>query len=409
MKFHVECDITITPVEDVVMPIMPPVVEPVLPSIPIAPIVIAVPPADTDLVQQADLNWVGSFRVPSLLPLQYSMDAMAYDTNDDTLIVSGVDEYKPVLIKLRIPPVDIRSSKFIELDSAVAVGKFVSADNGQRLIGNPDDTSLRGLLVVKNRLLATIASYYDANGVQKTSHFSRSTDLRESTVLGPFALSIADTLDAPVGHVAGHMCRVPEEWQARLGGAVLTGNFGLPIISRESYGPAAFVFEPALVGATVPQSVVPLLDYDGDHPLGPWDGQSDLWNSDSRFSGVTFIQDSVLFWGRHGVGPFKYGAGSKVGDPENDNQGSHTYPYVYRIWAYDAHDLERVKLGTLKPWEPRPYGVWNLTLPMTATNYTKLCSVAHDVEGGRIFVAQGFGADDPSNGFPIVHVYRVGG
>ena len=79
----------------------------------------------------------------------------------------------------------------------------------------------RGTLFSSNALVLSVASYYDASQSQKTSHLRR--DLGSGQVT-------AYTL-APVGHTAGYMTLAT--------GALapaLTGNFGLPIVTRESFG-----------------------------------------------------------------------------------------------------------------------------------------------------------------------------
>ena len=70
---------------------------------------------------------------------------------------------------------------------------------------------------------------------------------------------------------------------------------------------------------------------------------------------------SVLFFGKQGVGTFCYGPGTSnqalVGtiapgfvdpycyDPVDDSKGTHAYPYIYQVWAYDANDLAAAKAG----------------------------------------------------------------
>jgi hypothetical protein len=126
----------------------------------------------------------------------------------------------------------------------------------------------------------------------------------------------------------------------------------------------------------------------------------------------------VLFFGRRGLGTFCYGPGtadaSLAGapadggvdrycfDPADGSKGTHAYPYVYSIWAYNALDLASVRAGTKQPWEPVPYAVWNLDLPY-ANGGGLLMGAAYDPARNRIFVSQGF-ADGT---LPVVHVFDV--
>src|SRR5213080_2377979 len=102
------------------------------------------------------------------------------------------------------------------------------------------------------------------------------------------------------------------------------------------------------------------------HPtLGAWDANWDPGKG-------------VLFDGTQGTGKFCYGEGTDdpsldgkptpdgsiyCYDPDDSSKGTHGYPYVAKVWAYDANDLVRVRHGHLRPWRVRPYAVWTLHLP----------------------------------------------
>ena len=72
------------------------------------------------------------------------------------------------------------------------------------------------------------------------------------------------------------------------------------------------------------------------------------------------------------------------GDP---NKGTHAWPYVYQVWAYDANDFARVAQGQSQPWGLRPYAVWQLPLPYPYANYSGLAAT-YDPATGRIFLSQ---------------------
>jgi hypothetical protein len=118
--------------------------------------------------------------------------------------------------------------------------------------------------------------------------------------------------------------------------------------------------------------------------------------------------DSVLFFGRIGVGNFCYGG---LADPTNPNacvpgrpNAPYAEPYQDQVWAYDANQLLRVKRGELKPWDLRPYGIWKIDHPAGLNENVRDIGggVAYDAAGNRIFVAQRQGATT------VIHVYRVG-
>lgn len=368
------------------------------------------------LLQQSGLIYLGSFRLPisagPLSDFQYGGQSLAFNPANNSLFVQGRDNF---VAEIGIPAL-VKSSTYTSLPVGAVIQPFAAIDDQSlRLAYSPADTSIRGLLVDRGQIIVSFASYYDANYLQQRSHFTRPLNL-STTGQGKGPFKVGTVMP---GHVAGHMSLIPADWQMLFGGRALTGNFGLPIVTRESFGPAAFVFDPAQLGLITPAPGTAVLDYpDAGHSLGQWDGQNNLWNSNSTFAGMAFIEGtrSVLFMGSHGTGPYCYGEGSAVNpnngepwcyDPEIGNKGGHTYPYVYRIWAYDANDLVAVKQGRKQAWEPRPYGVWDLNLPMTAA-WHKMPSAAHDPASGRLFIVQSFGATDAAAGYPVVHVYSAG-
>jgi hypothetical protein len=368
------------------------------------------------LAQQADLRYRGAFRLPrsagSQSDFQYGARSLAFNQANNSLFVQGRNGF---VAEIGIPALTT-SANYHDLLQGAVIQPFAKVDDqGLSLQNNPADTFIRGLLVYGGQLIVSFVSYYDANYAQTTSHLVRPLTLSTTgQARGPF--KVGSLLP---GHVAGYMTSIPTEWQAALGGTALTGNFGLPIITRESWGPAAHAFDPGRLGTANPLPATPLVDYpDNARSLGPWDGQSDVWNSHSTFAGMAFVGGtrSVLFLGVHGTGSYCYGDGGAVRpsssepwcyDPESGDKGSHAYPYVYRIWAYDANDLSAVNRGLKKSWEPRPYGIWNFQLPM-ASKVHVIPSAAYDASSKRLFIVQGFGASDPAEGFPVVHVFQLG-
>jgi hypothetical protein len=259
-----------------------------------------------------------------------------------------------------------------------------------------------GLLVYQGKLYVTAYSYYDADHSQRLSHFSRPLTLSiKGQVSGPYEVG---TLKA--GLVSGYMTHIPEVWQASLGGPAITGNCCLSIISRTSWGPSAFAFNPAELGKTNPAPTVALLYYSQGHPtLGGWNKAGPHFNGTTHIRGLAFPEGTrtVLYFGRHGTGRFCYG-GENCKDPTSKIRGNHAYPYVYQVWAYDAEQLKAAKNGQKNPWEVRPYAVWNFELPFQHGSRF-LGGVAYDSTTQRIFLAQSHA--EPS-GTPMIHVFTVG-
>jgi hypothetical protein len=359
-------------------------------------------PSTLPLVQLADLQYVGGFRVPDTpsagSDLSYGGKPIAFNSAKKSLFIGSVWNR---VAEITIPASLVNSTTPTAMPIAAYAQGFVDPTEGNM-----------GGLSTSSTLLGAI--YYD-NGGALVSHFSRAHSLTQASFSGWSSVWRADRS----GFVAGYMTDIPTEWQARLGGTALTGQCCLPIISRTSFGPAAFAFDPALVGqASVP--AVPLLYYDILHPtLGPWDGSNTNFGATTTVTGVVIVPGtrSALFFGRNGLGAYCYGEGtadqalaeSTIGfcyDPTNSSKGQHGYPYRYQVWAYDLNDFAAVKAGTKQPWDVLPYGVWPLELPLP--NRDALGGTTFDPATKTIYVSQqGAQIIGCCGVMPVIHGFKV--
>jgi hypothetical protein len=274
-------------------------------------------------------------------------------------------------------------------------------------------------MIYGDRLYGTASIYYDAQNTQRLSHFSRSLQLNQSSFSG--WSRVWDQYKT--GYVSGAMSVIPSEWRTLLGGPAATGQCCIPVVGRTSWGPAAFAFNPAEVGApTVPAS--PLLYYTGEHPtLGQWDGSNPTYGATIQMGGLAIIAGTrtALYFGRNGVGPNCYGNGTSdqsldgtkgpdgalwCYDPTSTDKGSHAYPYRYQIWAYDLADFAAVKAGTKAPWDVKPYGVWPFDLP-TPEAMVKLGGVGYDSANQVLYLSQMFADRDGYSYRPVIHALQI--
>lgn len=371
------------------------------------------------LVQKANLQYVGAFRLPAAdvggSNFGYSGTALTYNPARDSLFVVGHDWHQKVA-EISIP--EVRQSAGVGgLATAAFLQPFGDPIDGKSRQVNPGDPNaikVGGLFTYGDRLITSMYAYYDGAATQVLSHFISAQNLAVTTdALGPFRIG-----SLKAGYVSGYMATIPKAWQGALGGPALTGNCCINIISRSSFGPAVSSFDPADVGRG-PVQATPLLYYPSDHPLANYDATSDAFNGTTAIHGVVFPEQtrSVLFFGRHGVGRWCYGTGTRnqaqhgtaVGDgstycydPTSADKGTHAYPYVYKVWAYDAADLAAVKSGSREPWEIKPYAMWELQLPWD--NASRLLGgVAYDPATNRIFVVQSFADSDR----PVIQVFTL--
>ncbi len=365
---------------------------------------VAKSPKKLPLVKPGSLKYEGAFRVPKDTINGSSFDwggtAIAFNKKNHSLFIVGHD-HDQLVAEISIPKI-IESNSLSSLEKAEIIQPFADASDGRMgKVDNDGAVKVGGLYVRNNRLFGTAYSYYDADGSQVRSHFKSSLTLnRKGDARGMYRLG-----KLGAGFVSGWMADVPRAWQRAVGAPSLTGNCCIPIISRTSYGPAAFGFNPDRLRKNKSARLKPLVYYPQSHPtLGDWDSNSRRFNGSTSMAGLVFPNKtrSLLFFGAHGQGDFCYGTGAECDDPTDDSKGTHGYPYAYQIWAYDMNQLLRVKKGAKKPWSVRPYRVWNFTLPFSS-DLKRLGGVAYDAKEGRIYVSQQFG----DGSYPVIHVFKV--
>jgi hypothetical protein len=411
-------------------------------------------PSALPLLQQSDLVYEGAIKVPKGKygastfdsSFSYGGAGLSYNATNNTLYIIG-HVYENMIAELSIPAV-VNNSDLASLNTASVVQGSIDIANG-----NWDNLKLDGsevgnggrpgsFIVYGGKLIGNSWAYFDGAQEAVRSHFTASLNWStEGTQFsGMYRVGVhysGSTSAANGGFVGGYMGHIPANRQAEFGGPVLTGLGGVSIISRSSYGPGAWVFNPADLGVTDPAPATMLLGYTADNQtLGSYSGPSLYYNGTTEVRGVVFPEgtDSVLFFGKHGLGMTGqgdscYGVGTNnitlhsqpVGDgsiycydPVNSAKAPHAYPYVYRIWAYNAQDLLKVKNGVInpatgvsyKPWDITPYAIWNLDLPFANGDGTIL-GAAYDSSTQRIFISQQGGERYGEAPFPVIHVFKI--
>lgn len=352
------------------------------------------PPAA--LVTADNLRYVGAFRVPP--GFDYGGTAPAFNAERRSLyLVGGGNQY---LGEITIP--SIRSGRIEELDRAAILQPIIDPTEGRLATVASSEVRIGGLALFDGQLLISAYQYYDADQTQRRSHFVRHPDLSmKGTVRGPYEVG-----EVGAGFTSGYFAVIPPEWRSEFGAPLLNGQCCIPIITRTSFGPAAFAVDPARFGD--PRSRVPatpLLYYPSSNPtIGGYNSSGTLFNGTTTIMGMVFPNGtrSVLFFGTQGLGKFCYGTGEQCGDPIVPYQGNHGYPYQNQVWAYDAADLLRVRRGRAKPWDIRPYATWKIDLPFAAAS-GRLWGATYDAASRRIYVAAGTSDGDA----PLIHVLEV--
>jgi hypothetical protein len=377
-------------------------------------------PSVQPLIQFADLIYVGAFRLPRA-PINGDDfsgggEPFTYNPVRNSLFIGS---RRGNIAEVAIPELN-KSADVNTLWFTSYLQAFVDPTEGNVWQWAPTDAGIESILVHNNKLFGSGAIYYDANNIQRVSHYARSLDLGARTFQGMVPVWQADKM----GFVSGFMANVPPEWQALLGGQAITGQCCTPIAWKTSWGPSAFAFNPADIGVKSPVPATPLLYYPQEHPtLGHWSVSSATYGATTLMSGVAMINGTrtALYFGSNGTGAHCYGNGtydqslhlkpSPDGavwcyDPTNTDKGSHAYPYRYQIWAYDLNELAAVKRGLKQPWEVVPYGVWPFELPVPEI-HARLGGVAYDPQRQLLYLSQLYGDKDGYANRSLIHVLKV--
>jgi hypothetical protein len=380
-------------------------------------------PTRAPLVQARNLKWVGAFRLPGGhygTPNGFSFGGkpLAYNPANNSLFVGG-HSYDKGIAEVTIPT-PVPSTDVAALPFAAVLQPLSDPTEGKIWqLTTVNGVELGGLLVANGTLVGTAYVYYDADASQRAAHYTRALKLSTPSVRGFYAVGNAGT-----GFVSGWLGAVPQEWQPLLGGAALTGQCCVPIISRTSWGPAVFSFNPAALTGSPPGSVpaIPVVYYPSDHPtLGPYDQQSQVWNGSTTIGGFAIPRGtrSLLFFGKMGTGAFCYGGGTDTQalagkpdgeggnycyDPMDSSKGTHAFPYREQVWAYDLNDLAAVKRGAMQPWDVKPYATW---FPDFQPAGVDIGGVAYDAEHQLIYVSQLRVDADGFEYRPLIHAFRI--
>lgn len=384
------------------------------------------------LIQPANLQYQGAFRAREGAfgdaqgnGFGFGGVPIAFNPANQSLFVGTHNDR--AIAELSIPT-PVNSAVLANLPRGSVIQNFEDPTEGNF---GPDPTGgtipagVGGLVVHNGTLHCAGFIFYDANNSTAVSHFKRNLDLATPSFSGWQALWQLGSQ----GFVGRALAVIPSEWQTALGGDLLASGWGLPIISRQSYGPNALSFHSADInGSANVVAATPLINYPSDHhTLGDWSNTSTsnpIYNMASDYGGMVIVPgwQSLLIIGRTGLGVPCYGTGTsdpaKQGqptgegdiycyDPADSSKGTHGYQYAYYVWAYDLADLAAVKAGSRNPWDVLPYATWELSLPI-AEGSCKGLAATIDPATGTIYVAQL--RADPGGGFfsgPIFHAFTV--
>ena len=343
------------------------------------------------LISLANMDYVGAFRLPhnkfGNSDSTYAEGQIAYNPEKHSLFLVG-HRHQEAIAEFAIPKLGT-SRNIGELPmSAVPLQKYTQILNRAPIThrDQPMDR-ISGLLYHQGKLIVNAYEYYDApaNNVLTTLVVEDASNLEGSAVRGFYSLQGA-------AHAAGWMSPLPEEWAQRLEARWLSGSSsGMPIISRFSVGPSAFLFDPDQLGRQDPVPTQRLLDFSLKNPLSGdlySEQGDDLWNHLSRavYGFIVPGTDSYLTLG-HGGGHSSGICYKCV--PDGRKQPCYGYcardprDYHLRYWLWNVHDLLLARQGRMRADAIRPYAYGNFIPPFPATEFG---GGSFDPQTGRLYL-----------------------
>ena len=417
-------------------------------------------------IYSQNLQYLGGFRVPTNCGsdhLGFGGDAIAFsptgNNGQGSLYISSRGHN---VAEISIPtPVDSATVGNLNTATCLPNGNFVEPTEGVKSQGDTstDDSQKAqptGMAVVDGKLWINNGVYYDAGAAQDLYLMSRPLNLSTTgQVKGLYGLTSAQSGFIP-SMASTQVAEISSDWSTAMGGNLFLSKFNKPVITSQSYGPNAIVAKTSiLAGAsqtTYPAEATPLF-FPGNHPLTDNDDGAQTGHVYTTFSqahsGGSLVQpkgtSSLLVFQVAGAtrgtsaGGYGFGYGCGCSDPtvtpgqlscpsgtdpeclghphyydpeRSTDKGTHGYPYVYQVAAFDMEDLAAVVAGTKQPWEPDPYTYWEFTFPISPVpsqgHQHVLSNATYDQANNRIYIAQLKCCDwyglDPK---PIIHVFQV--
>ena len=364
-----------------------------------------------DLLAVDDFQFEGAFRIPAgdfgSSSANYAAGPIAFNPANQSLFLVGHAQQHPIA-ELVIPAI-VNSTTLADLSMASAPTQGFVGVLGDASGGNPQEmNAIGGMLWFEGpngpELIVNAYEYYDApaDNSHTTLVVRNAADIAGAAKDGWFELGGG-------AHASGWMSAIPAQHQAALGGAFLTGHSsGVPIISRLSVGPSAFVFDPgALVGGAAPGPVATsaLLDFSLGSPLSADlsndTGDNDLWTHLSH-AAYGFIPPGTRtyvtlgFSGGHETGVC-YKCTPEGGTAECGGYCANDVDdYANYYWFWDVDDLAAVKAGAKAPHEVAPYAYGAFPIPFDG----QIAGGAYDAASGLLYLNVLF-ADDEQGEYAV--------
>lgn len=315
------------------------------------------------------LEYRGAFRLPTntfgASSLSYCQGPIEYNPDNHSIFIVGHPHHQAIA-EFAIPPLMVSDSIHLLNMAIDPIQEFVTVlDN--TILSNPDGLNrIGGMCYLKNSSSAALVvnayEYYDAPGDNITSTFvlGNANDLSSVNVGGMYAL------DNQAAHLAGWISPIPDSYSSLMGGTHIFGHSsGIPIISRTSVGPSAYVVD--LSGAFIPSFSINLIDKllgfslanPLDIALSNENLTNNIWTHLSRAVYGFIIPGTRTYFTLGSSGGHNSGVCYKCTQNNGNLCGGYCAPdaqdYEEYYWLWDINDLLEVKEGLKNSYDVYPY------------------------------------------------------
>ncbi len=420
----------------------------------------------TNLIQPADFEYLGAFRLPYAgerpLTFEYGGAAMTYSPAG-TLYITGHDrlaygempdgnQVAAVSIPEPVISTDVYAlpvAEFVQPFTEVTNGAFAGLDEIPRVGLLYLDTALTGPLIH-----IAWGMHFHEGGAFNT-HAWISPDLGNPDLQGPWQL------DAPSYATTGYMAEIPGAWADLYAEGYVVGTGRFRDGGWSGMGPSLHAYQPwdengGPEPANATLDAVPLLQYEESYDTESFDHALNGYQHPDEWEGAAWLttddgRSAVIFSGTKGIGEkFWYGWANPAGADlpcieaellgqytlcrtadggscpdadmtectgHNDFRGWWSSAFEGQIIFYDPSDLARVAAGQMAPWEPQPYATLSIDqylfrnpdgveVAMIGAGVQRrflVSEMAYDRANGRIYVLEPFA----EGAQPVVHVWEI--
>lgn len=312
---------------------------------------------------------------------------IAYNAARNSLFIVGNTKQQNVA-EFSIPLLPKAATKTLIHSDAKPLQTFIPILDSPQLNHSQNIDRITGMAVINNKLFINALKYYDARA--KNDHTSividKSDALDRANIKGFYSLQGA-------AHAAGWVSTIPEHWQGQLKGKYLSGNASnLPIASRHSIGPSAFVIHdidfldkaPSLIQTTA------LIDFNLKHRLNPdfynESGKNNIWNVVSKAEYGFIIPNTKTYAVFGSSGGHHSNLGYKIKQKDGRQcPGPCAYDpndYYNHYWLFNVDDMVLALEGKKLPHQIRPYEYGKFKVPFDRRIKPNKKQVFNPITGG---------------------------